>query len=53
MSENEKVDMVELVSQLKDELTQGDTERTQAFLDLVLSNGDVLIELENQLETEK
>lgn len=46
------IDMVTIIGKLKEELENGEVERTQAFLDLVLSNGDVLTELEEQLEDE-
>lgn len=46
------IDMVTLIGKLKEELENGEVERTQAFLDLVLSNGDVLTELEEQLKEE-
>ena len=49
----DKLDMVELIQELQKELDEGDTFRTHAFLDLVLSNGDVLIDLEKQLIEEQ
>lgn len=47
-----KLDMVDLINDLKKELDEGNTVKTHVFLDLVLSNGDVLHELENQLNEE-
>ena len=49
----DKLDMVELIQELQKELDEGDTFRKHAFLDLVLSNGDVLIDLEKQLIEEQ
>ena len=49
----DKLDMVKLIQELKTELDEGSTVRTHAFLDLVLSNGDVLIDLEKQLIEEQ
>ena len=49
----DKLDMVKLIQELKTELDEGDTVRTHAFLDLVLSNGDVLNDLEKQLIEEQ
>ena len=48
----ECIDMVELIQELKGELEEGDTTRTQAFLDHILSNGDVMEDLRRQLEKE-
>lgn len=48
-----RVDMVELINKLKKELDEGETLRTHVFLDLVLSNGDVLHQLEEQLINEE
>lgn len=49
----DKLDMVKLIQELKKELDEGNTFRTHAFLDLVLSNGEVLTDLENQLIEEQ
>lgn len=49
----DKLDMVKLIQELQKELDEGNTVRTRAFLDLVLSNGDVLIDLEEQLIEEQ
>ena len=46
------VDLGELVNDLKKELEAGEVKRSVAFLDLVLSNGDVWTMLEEQLEEE-
>lgn len=46
------LDMVKLIQELKEELKEGGIARTQAFLDHVLSNGDVVEELKRQLEEE-
>ena len=48
----ETVDLGELVNDLKEELENGEVKRSVAFLDLVLSNGDVWTMLEEQLEEE-
>ena len=48
----ETIDLGELVNDLKKELKNGEVERSVAFLDLVLSNGDVWTMLEEQLEEE-
>ena len=48
----ETVDLGELVNDLKKELENGEVKRSVAFLDLVLSNGDVWTMLEEQLEEE-
>ena len=48
----ESVDLGELVNDLKKELSNGEVDRSVAFLDLVLSNGDVWTMLEEQLEEE-
>lgn len=48
----EHIDMVELIQELKGELEEGNITRTQAFLDHVLSNGDIMEELRRQLEEE-
>ena len=48
----ETVDLGELVNDLKKELENGEVKRSVAFLDLVLSNGDVWTMLEDQLEEE-
>ena len=49
----DKLDMVKLIQELQKELDEGNTVRTHAFLDLVLSNGDVLNDLEKQLIDEQ
>lgn len=48
----ETVDLGELVNDLKKELENGEVKRSVAFLNLVLSNGDVWTMLEEQLEEE-
>lgn len=48
----ETVDLGELVNDLKKELENGEVKRSVAFLDLVLSNGNVWTMLEDQLEEE-
>ena len=48
----ETVDLGKLVNDLKKELENGEVKRSVAFLDLVLSNGDVWTMLEDQLEEE-
>ena len=49
----DKLDMVKLIQDLQKELGEGNIIRTQVFLDLVLSNGDVLHDLEKQLIEEQ
>lgn len=48
----EKVDIVFMINKLKEELDDGDVVKTKEFLNHVLSNGDVLVELEEQFEEE-
>ena len=48
----ETVNLGKLVNDLKKELENGEVKRSVAFLDLVLSNGDVWTMLEDQLEEE-
>lgn len=52
MTDSQNINIVAIISELKNELADGNITRTTAFLDLVLSNGDALVELEEQLTNE-
>ena len=47
------VDLVQTIDEILEELKAGSTERAEAFLHLVKSNGDVLTDLEQQLQSEE
>ena len=45
-------DLLNTLIEIKQELKEGKTDRANSFIDLVISNGDVLVDLENQLSEE-